>query len=338
LRSKEKILLIYPNFSSFVRTDYEILSEEYDVVKYKYVHTKNIISHVFSQAKLKLWLLKNILGAKAVYIWFADYHAFLPILFAKLFRKKSFLVLGGYDVTHIPEYNYGSFNNPLRGFCAKFAMQNATLSLAVSDNIKDDAERLIKKGKIDILYTGYDRKKFIYDLNQQRDGVISVIGADTRQRMYIKGIDLIVNTAKLLPDVNFKIIAVDKKLFENEFGVIPNIEIIDQLEQNDLINYYKEASVYIQLSIREGLPNSVCEAMLCGTIPVGTNAGGIPIAIGDCGYVSKERDSNEIAKLISKALVDGSEKRSLARKRILDNFSLESRRVKLLSIIKNYLE
>ncbi len=98
-----------------------------------------------------------------------------------------------------------------------------------------------------------------------------------------------------MPEVNFKIVAVDKILFQNEFGVVPNIEIIDKLKQNDLINYYKEASVYIQLSMREGLPNSVCEAMLCGTIPVGTNAGGIPIAIGDCGYVSDKRDANEIA-------------------------------------------
>lgn len=334
---KKKILFIYSRFSSFVRTDYEILSEEYVVKRYQYKHLKSYFSHLLNQLKLGFELLWNILKIDAVYIWFADYHSFLPVLFAKIFNKKSFLVLGGYDVTYIPEYNYGSFNNPIRAFCAKYSIQNATLSLAVSDNIKEDGENRTKCSNIENLYTGYSGNRFNYDSEKEREGVISVIGADTRQRMYIKGVDLIVKTAQRLPDIKFTLVAVNKKLFNDEFGDIPNIKIIDELEQNDLIGYYQEASVYAQLSLREGLPNSVCEAMLCGAIPVGTDAGGIPIAIGDCGYVAQERDAKEITDLISKALIDKSELRSRARQRVLDNFSLDLRRVTLLSTIENYI-
>jgi glycosyltransferase involved in cell wall biosynthesis len=338
LKNKDKILFIYPRFSSFVRTDYEILSEEYNVLKHNYLHKKQISIHILSQIKLLFWLLQNISNSKAVYIWFADYHSFLPIMFAKLFRKKSYLVLGGYDVTYIPEYNYGSFNNPIRAFCAKGSIQNASVCLAVSDNIKSDAEKLIKRGNIEILYTGYSGEKFNFNSNDCRSGVLSVIGASTNQRMYIKGVDLIVETAKVLPEIQFTLIAVGKKILNDEFGKLSNIEVIDELDQSELIKYYQKTSVYIQLSLREGLPNSVCEAMLCGTIPVGTNAGGIPIAIGDCGFISQTRNPNEIAKLISSALDEKKEFRNCVRQRIIDNFSLEFRRTKLLSTIKNYIK
>jgi glycosyltransferase involved in cell wall biosynthesis len=58
--------------------------------------------------------------------------------------------------------------------------------------------------------------------------------------------------------------------------------------------------VYAQFSITEGLPNVVCEAMLAGCIPVGSNVGGIPELIETTGILINER-SPEIAK---KAILD----------------------------------
>lgn len=336
LSNKSKILFVYPLFSSFVRTDYEILSERFDVVRYQYVHKKSILVHIVSQIKLFFWLTKNIFSAKAVYIWFADYHSFIPTLLAKLFRKKSFLVLGGYDVAYIPEYNYGSFNNPIRAFCAKQAISLASINLAVSDNIREDAIYRAPNSNVKILYTGYSSKKFV-DTNEKRSGVLSVIGAESKQRLYIKGVDLIVKIAKLLPEINFKLVAVNESLFNEEFGVVPNITIIPQLEQSDLITLYQTAKIYLQTSLREGLPNSVCEAMLCGAIPVGVNAGGIPIAIGDCGFVSQNRDAKEMANLIIKAQKKELKFSDCGKRRINENFSLEMRKEKLLSTINDIL-
>lgn len=326
------ILMIYTSFSSFVKVDYEILSKNHTVRKFQYKNTKSILSHIKNQLKMLLWLLSNIGDCKIIYIWFADYHAFLPTILSKVFQKKTLLVLGGYDVTYIPEFNYGSFNNPLRAFCARYSINNATLNLAVADNIKKDALHYAPSARVEVLYTGYSENKFTPKYIKNNEA-LSVCEATTLQRAFIKGADLLFETAKLLPQISFKIVALDEKLARSNFEVPHNIIFIDRISQNELIEYYQKASIYLQLSIREGLPNSVCEAMLCGCIPVGTNSGGIPIAIGDAGFISKNRDPKEISELILVALKENQQSRENARQRIIDNFSLNLRTEKLLSII-----
>jgi len=48
-------------------------------------------------------LFKGVLWADITFSWFADTHAFLAVLLSKLFRKKSIVVVGGYEVANVPE-------------------------------------------------------------------------------------------------------------------------------------------------------------------------------------------------------------------------------------------
>ena len=326
--------MVYPVFSSFVKADYEILTEKFSVEKYQYKHKKNILSHLIEQIKLFFFLLFNFGKFDFVYVWFADYHSLLPIIFSKLSGKKSLLVLGGYDVTFIPQFNYGSFNNPIRGFFAKNSMKYAWKSLAVSDNILQEVKQRVPQLNGEILYTGYSPEKFRFGEDERKREVVSVVGGNTFKRMMIKGVDLIVETAKLLPEIKFILIDLNEEIFEKNFGTIENIEIIRAMPQSELIKYFQNASVYAQFSIREGLPNSVCEAMLCGAIPVGTNAGGIPIAIGECGFIISKRNADAAAKAILDALNSSDELRKCARQRVVENFSFEKRKERLLKLIE----
>ena len=326
--------MVYPVFSSFVKADYEILTEKFSVEKYQYKHKKNILSHLIEQIKLFFFLLFNFGKFDFVYVWFADYHSLLPIIFSKLSGKKSLLVLGGYDVTFIPQFNYGSFNNPIRGFFAKNSMKYAWKSLAVSDNILQEAKQRVPQLNGEILYTGYSPEKFRFGEDERKREVVSVVGGNTFKRMMIKGVDLIVETAKLLPEIKFILIDLNEEIFEKNFGTIENVEIIKAMPQSELIKYFQNASVYAQFSLREGLPNSVCEAMLCGAIPVGTNSGGIPIAIGECGLIINERKAEAAAKAILDALNSPDELRKCARQRVVENFSFEKRKERLLKLIE----
>ena len=110
------ILLIHPNFSSFVKADYNLLKKHFTVKTFFYHTGKDLFTNFFSQIYLFVWLSLNILNARNIYIWFADYHSFLPVIFSKIFRKNSIVILGGYDVTYLPDLNYGSFSNPVRSF------------------------------------------------------------------------------------------------------------------------------------------------------------------------------------------------------------------------------
>lgn len=95
---------------------------------------------------------------------------------------------------------------------------------------------------------------------------------------------------------------------------------------------------YFQLSYMEGFPNALCEAMLCGCIPIGSNVSGIPHIIGDTGFILNKRDVDVLDELVQSALrPDNRENLSdNARKRIEKLFPTELRRNKLVALIETY--
>jgi len=111
-----------------------------------------------------------------------------------------------------------------------------------------------------------------------------------------------------------------------------NVTFIPPVEENDLIPYYQRAKVYCQLSMREGLPNALCEAMLCECVPVGTDVPGIRTAMGDAGFYVSYGDPLATKEAIIKALSVGSG--ISARERIRSLFPLEQREQRFAAIIE----
>jgi glycosyltransferase involved in cell wall biosynthesis len=331
---KKKILLIYINYASFVKVDHEILSKNCIVKRYQFKASKNIGLMLIEYIKQFFFLLSNLRSFDLVYCWFADYHTILPIFFAKIFGKKSSLVLGGYDVTYVEKINYGSFNNSIRAFCASYAMKNASLNLPVCDNIMAEALERVPQAKTKLLYTGYSYDKFSPNFEKQ-SFVLTVAIADNEKSYFIKNIDFFLSVVEAMPETKFIMIGLDIQFSRNI--EIPNLTILERIPQDELIEYYQKASVYVQFSLREGLPNSVCEAMLCGCIPVGSNNGGIPTAIGNCGYIIDSFNVDSAVQTIEKALDSTIIERKAARQYIFDNFSLERRENELLNLIENLL-
>jgi glycosyltransferase involved in cell wall biosynthesis len=87
----------------------------------------------------------------------------------------------------------------------------------------------------------------------------------------------------------------------------------------------------------EGFPNALCEAMLCGCIPVGSNVFSIPEIISDTGYILKHRNTSELKQLLI-SVVNSTEQKSpqACRKRIAENFPLESRKQKLKEVFSEF--
>jgi glycosyltransferase involved in cell wall biosynthesis len=65
----------------------------------------------------------------------------------------------------------------------------------------------------------------------------------------------------------------------------------------DIAEAYSAADVFVTASLSENLPNTVMEAMSCGTPCVGFNVGGIPEMIDhqENGYVAKYMDTHDLA-------------------------------------------
>jgi glycosyltransferase involved in cell wall biosynthesis len=296
--NRKSILFVYSHFSSFVSSDYNTLSAIYKVNKYHFKAIKSVFGIGFELLRQFFFLLFNIWKYDAVFVWFADYHSFLPLLFARVAGKKSFVVNGGYDVTYLPEFNYGSFNNPIRSFFTKKTFKYATCCFPVAEALKEKLQVICPKAKAETLPTSQDAGKFNFTLFDRGKRVITLSATENHQRFMVKGLDRFRELAMIMEDFEFVVIGVSenaKHLFE---PLLKNLKLLPSVPFDKLPKEFENASFYAQLSRSEGLPNALCEAMLCGCIPIGTNVGDIKITIDDTGKTVEEWKPEELALFI----------------------------------------
>lgn len=325
---KIKILFIYRSWSSFVNNDYEILKKHFDVEPLQWRGKRDIIKMIIGVIKSDL-----------VFSWFASDHAGIAGILATIFRKKSIVVVGGGDAANVPEIGYGlwAVGSKKNKILAKIALDRANAILVVDLSLKNNLVKNAKIGepsKIICVPTGYD-SNFWKPNGKKEDIVLSVAGAKNIMRVKLKGLDTFVRAAKYLPDAKFLVIGVEGEARRYLEEITPeNVELIGYVKNEKLLTYYQKAKVYCQLSRYEGLPNALCEAMLCECIPVGTKYCGIPRAIGDTGFYVKYGDVEDTVEGIKKALESDAQLGKKARKRIIYLFPKEKRENRLVKIIK----
>ena len=77
--------------------------------------------------------------------------------------------------------------------------------------------------------------------------------------------------------------------------------------EHQLVNIYNAVDIFVTPSLEENLPNTIMEAMACGTPCVGFNIGGIPEMIrpGETGFLAKPHDAEELGRGICDLLARG---------------------------------
>lgn len=324
----ERVLFVYTHPSTFVKGDLAILKRSFRVDKY---HFKNNPKHLLpiSLAKQLLFLLVNIWRYRHVYIWFADYHSLLPVLFCKITGRDSWLVIGGYDVVRDRKFKYGSFYKPLRACFTINSIKRSSANLCVSKNVLRVVKSISPKSQSYLLYNGVELSPAA-DTNSGE--ILCVALVKTVQAFFIKGIDRYNNLAALLPDLTFNLVGCSCEIFEIA-GVkkSKNLNAIPPINHTDLAAYYARAHVYCQLSRRESFSLSLAEAMSFGLIPVISNTGGMPEVTGEFGYVTDANNLISVSEAVSDALKK--EKNPLHRERVAQIFSIEKREERLISLI-----
>jgi len=318
-------LVYYGSFSSFIKRDYDIISRVHEI------ETINFFS-----PGVPIRLMRAIVKCDLSLIWFAGGHAAVTVLLSKILGKKSIIIVGGFDVARVPEINYGRFTQSwVKKFLTKFALQYANKVLVVDPSLKDDAIKNagIVGHNIDYLPTGFDYERF--KPGKSKENLAITVGYPSHSVIKRKGFDTFVQAAALLPDTRFLIIgkALDDSVDLLKISAPPNLEFTGAVTEEQLLAYYQRAKVYCQLSAYEGLPNALCEAMLCECIPVGTDRNGITTAMGDTGFFVPYADAKATAKAISDALKAPSIKGQNARKRIRELFPEVRREKGLLQVI-----
>ncbi len=265
--------------------------------------------------------------------WFASVYSSVLVFFTKVFNKKSIIILGGVDVAKFPEFNYGIWNSWWRSIIVRYGITNADLVLAVDGSLKNDAVRLAgyNGNNIHILPTGYDSNRWRPG-TQKENIVLVVANCNNMTRIKIKGIDFLIHVAETMQNTSFILIGLKKEIAV-QLQIPINLKYYESMEQSDLLKSYQRAKVFFQPSMREGLPNTLCEAMLCGCFPVGTNIGGIPDAIGKTGIVVEYGDVTGARKALLQALE--SENSDNPRDRIIQHYNSITREENILRYISS---
>jgi len=330
---RKKILFIYPNYSSFVKTDFEILSLKHEVIKYQFKTVKGLFKTGVEMLKQFVYLLFNFWKFDSVFIWFADYHSFLPVVFARVLNKKSFVVIGGFDVARIPSLKYGVFVSKIRGFCAIFSMNNCTTNLTVSNYVDRKVRWIAKKSTTRMIYNCVNISDSESEEIVKENLIITVGLINSEKTFLLKGIDTFIEVAKLLPGYQFGIIGINENAVKNLLQNIPiNLTLIGQTNHKNLVQYYKRAKVYCQFSRSESFGVSIVEAINFGCIPVVTNVGGMPEIVENAGFVA-ERNILNISKIIQEIAYNKNENYFAHAQKQLIRFSFQERERSILESV-----
>jgi glycosyltransferase involved in cell wall biosynthesis len=321
------ILFVHNGAAQFVRLDLEELRKRYRVTEC-YLRSRWV-------NPVTIW--RQVRTHDLIFGWFASWHTFLPLVFARLSGKPSVLVVGGYDVANMPQIGYGHQRGGLKKWVSRWTMRLATRLITFSNYSGDEAERnaSISKEQVSTVYIGVP-DPFVSLPQGQRGRIALTVGNVDRSNLLRKGHEAFVRTAALMPDVNFVLAGAWQDSAVDHLRAIatPNVTLTGWLSDEALGDYYRRASVYVQPSLHEGFGLSVAEAMLAGCVPVVSRVGSLPEVTGNSGIFVDTPAPAAIAKAIAEALTYPEEARAPIRQRILDEFPLERRGLLLEQLIR----
>jgi glycosyltransferase involved in cell wall biosynthesis len=310
-----KIIYISAFRSSFILKDEELLKKYFQVVSLFFQPIPRWKTPLSMLIQL-IQILRNIRRCEAIVCQFAGFHTMIPVILGKIFRIKTSIVLLGAECHNYPGIQHGNFRKKLLAEATRFSFNYASQllpidkSLAIFENHYDKLEPL-NQGFLGILPNlktpyrviphGFNDQLFRPNKRPAKPNsfitAASSIAPPVFQR---KGIDLILKAALELPECEFSILC--KNDYLDAAQLPANVRLIEAVPYDKLPEVLSSHAYYIQASIAEGLPNALCEAMLCGCIPIGSNVFAIPHVIGDAGVIVKERSAAALVAGIKLAI------------------------------------
>lgn len=327
--STSRVLYVFKHHRSFITRDFEMLSKHFPVESF-YFNWKQLV-----KLPSKVW------RSDVVFVWFVSYHAFITMLFARLFSKKVIVVTGGYDVAGEEEIGYGLMRNRFFRWMVGFVLHRAEKILAVSNFNKGEIKRYFDLDEhVEMIYNSVSADDFYPDDSIEKEPLVLTVGFIKQETVKRKGLDTFVQAAGLVSDARFVVVGNaedDGSLAHLKSVASDNVKFAGFVSDKDLLQLYQRAKVYCQLSFYESFGMTPAEAMLCECVPVVTSRGALPEVAGDTGFFARYGDVADTANTIKKALDSDDEQGMNARKRVRELFSAENREKRLVEIVRDVL-
>ena len=211
-------------------------------------------------------------NADVVMAWFA-----IPAYIARLaaacllWRCPLIVFAGGVDVARVPEIGYGL---PLRlrsRFRIATGLSLARAVVPFSASAAQEAAAIARPRRIEVIYPAIDTHFYTLPDGLPRSKMILTVGTIGTSFVRQKGLDVFVETARLLPDVNFTIAGrvVDEEGQAFVQRAPSNVHVTGRfVAREELRQLYQSSACYVQASRYEGFGVACAEAMACGSIPL----------------------------------------------------------------------
>jgi glycosyltransferase involved in cell wall biosynthesis len=323
-----RVAFIGTDFASgFVRADEGILNRHFRTRRVVWKGKRSIPALVLA-----------VLRSDVTFSWFALDHAYAACRLARLFGKKSIVVVGGVDAANRPDLGYGAFLDPIVAKRTRYAVSHSDRVLVVEESLR---EELIRNSRVDrreimTIHLGFDTERFTPGDGPRRNVLMVAAVQDTNVRR--KSLDIFMDVARRTPDLPFVLVgARDNEATDRLRKSAPaNVRFLGRLSDLELLDEYRAAKVYVQISRFEAFGYALGEAMACGCVPVGTDVGGIAALVDGAGFLVPVGDVDATIAAVRNASrgKDGTS----ARARIKEHFSLERREAALVQLINSLFE
>jgi glycosyltransferase involved in cell wall biosynthesis len=313
-----RVLYVHSRRNTFTDIDRTALSERFEVEDYFQPRLR--------VRPVELW--RKLRRADVVFGWFASWHTFAALSLARVLRKPSVLVIGGFDTARMPEISYGAQRPGPRRWMTRRTIAMATRLITNSSYSLREIEANLGLGpaRVTVIHHGIPDR--FGDRPSEAERMALSVGVVYRANLARKGHRPFVQAASRLPDVEFVLAGrwTDDAAAELRALAGPNVTLTGYLEDDALDELFERAAVYVQASRHEGFGLSVAEAMLARCVPVVTDAGALLEVVGETGVLIESPDPDRIADGVLAALELGPEAGERARRRVLEKFTFERRR------------
>lgn len=253
----------------------------------------------------------------------------------------------------------GGYWNCMVNKCSKGSILNSSVNMIEayvhkSLGLYNKIDRIICPSHFNadmLIRAGYDYKKIsvlpngikLRDLpeSSNKDGYILFVGRVTKD----KGVGNIVESARRLPEIEFKIVGdgPDLNFFKSQAESLSNVSFLGFKSRDEVdAMISKSNGVIVSSLLYENCPMSILEAMALGKVVIGSSIGGIPEIIkqDENGYLYENNDIDSLVEKVEVVMAGGSKINQIemnAKQDIINNYSENVHLDGLLSIYNGLL-
>jgi len=276
-----------------------------------------------------------ILHRKHVDLWiffFGGYRLHVPIIVAKLFKKKVVLLLADSGGKHTGASRYPTFSRSQ--ILVNYPYKSA-------DKIVIYSSRLISlwglesyRKKIFIAHEHYLNFELFRKTTEFRDRqlVIGFFGRFSSEKGIRNFIEALPAVRGMYPDISIIIggdgpLGDELKILLDTERLTGHVHLTGWIAHDDLPGYLNRLRLLVVPSYTEGLPNIVLEAMACGTPVLATPVGAIPdiITEDETGFIMETNSPSCITENIIRVITSPRLERIAENGRVFvqENYSFE---------------